>query len=168
MAFDTNRNAAAVIRPAVFPADAAIVRELFAEYGAGLGVDLGFQDFQAELSALPGKYAGPDGAILLAWHGESALACVAMRRCTTNAAEMKRLYVRPAGRGRQLGRALVEAICAVAAHAGYASIRLDTLPTMHAAQHLYASLGFITIDQYVYNPIAGTQFLERCLDTMDY
>ena len=153
--------ARAAIRPARFPADARIVRELFAEYGDSLGIDLGFQDFQAELSNLPGKYAAPDGAILLAWQGDTAVACVAMRRCTARAAEMKRLYVRPTGRGQQLGRALAEAICAVAAQAGYASIRLDTLPTMRAAQQLYATLGFKPIDAYVYNPIAGTQFLER-------
>lgn len=165
--FDTDGHAAsAAIRPASFPEDADIVRALFAEYAASLGVDLAFQDFQAELAALPGKYAAPDGAILLAWQGDTALACVAMRRSTATSAEMKRLYARPAGRGHQLGRELASAICTLAAQAGYASIRLDTLPDMHAAQQLYASLGFKPIDAYVYNPIAGTQFLERDLRTM--
>jgi GNAT superfamily N-acetyltransferase len=148
------------IRHARFPGDLEVVRALFAEYAASLGIDLGFQDFAAELAALPGKYAAPDGAILLAWQRERAIACAAMRRCDATSAEMKRLYVQPAGRGLRLGRRLAEAICTLAAQAGYASIRLDTLPAMEAAQQLYASLGFKPIDAYVYNPIAGTQFLE--------
>lgn len=158
---------AVTIRQARFPDEVHAVRALFSEYAASLGIDLAFQDFEAELAALPGKYAAPDGAILLAFQGHRALACVALRRCTDASAEMKRLYVRPAGRGMHLGRQLASAICAVAAQAGYASIRLDTLPEMVAAQRLYASLGFKPIDAYVFNPIAGTQFLERDLRMID-
>jgi ribosomal protein S18 acetylase RimI-like enzyme len=155
------------IRQARFPDDAQAVRALFAEYAASLGIDLGFQDFEAELAALPGKYTAPDGAILLACRGTTAIACVALRRCTDTSAEMKRLYVRPSGRGLQLGRKLAEAICGLAAQSGYASIRLDTLPDMVAAQQLYGALGFKPIDAYVFNPIEGTQFLERDLRMID-
>ncbi len=147
------------IRPAEFPRDLDVVRELFREYAAGLGVDLAFQGFDAELQALPGKYAPPRGRLLLAWHGITAVGCIALRPLDATSCEMKRLYVRPAARGEQLGRTLAERVCAEARTAGYARICLDTLPTMSAAQALYASLGFVPIEPYVFNPIAGTKFL---------
>jgi ribosomal protein S18 acetylase RimI-like enzyme len=149
-----------LIRPAEFPRDLATVRALFSEYADSLGVDLGFQGFQEELASLPGKYASPAGAVLLAWRGDEALGCVAMRPLAQGGdCEMKRLYLRPAARGEQLGRRLAQAICDAARNAGYRRICLDTLPTMGAAQGLYAALGFRPIEPYVFNPIEGTKFL---------
>ena len=54
------------IRPALDPADLAAVADLFRAYAASLPIDLGYQDFAAELAGLPGKYAPPRGALLLA------------------------------------------------------------------------------------------------------
>lgn len=150
-----------LIRPAVFPDDAARVREIFSEYAASLNVDLAFQDFEGELAGLPGKYAAPQGTVLLAFSAERLVGCVAMRASGADAAEMKRLYVRPDGRGHALGRRLAEAICAAAGQQGYRRIRLDTMPSMAAAQQLYATLGFVEVEPYVHNPVAGTKFLER-------
>jgi ribosomal protein S18 acetylase RimI-like enzyme len=148
------------IEPAQFPRHTETVRELFSEYAASLGVDLGFQGFTEELASLPGKYAMPSGCILLAWRGHEAIGCVAMRALPgTGDCEMKRLYLRPAARGEQLGRKLAQAICNAARDAGYSRICLDTLPTMAAAQGLYATLGFRPIEPYVFNPIEGTRFL---------
>lgn len=147
------------IRPAQLPADLDPVRALFREYAASLGVDLAFQGFDEELATLPGKYAPPAGRLLLAWAGTTPVGCVALRALDAATCEMKRLYVRPAARGGQLGRTLAGRICREARDAGYARICLDTLPTMTAAQTLYRSLGFVPIEPYVFNPIAGTQFL---------
>jgi GNAT superfamily N-acetyltransferase len=135
-------------------ADAETVRELFREYAAGLGVDLSFQDFDAELSDPLGFYE----LVLLAEGG-----CVALRRIDAETCEMKRLYVRPGSRSGGLGRRLAEAVVAEARARGYRQMLLDTLPTMAAARALYASLGFRETAAYRYNPVPGTTFLELVL-----
>ncbi|SDC12252.1 Predicted N-acetyltransferase YhbS [Variovorax sp. CF079] len=147
------------IKAAELPRDLDTVRVLFREYAESLGIDLEFQGFEAEVAALPGKYEPPAGRILLAWRGTDALGCIALRPIDASTGEMKRLYVRPQARGEQLGRRLTERVCQEAREAGYARICLDTLPTMGAAQGLYQSLGFRSIEPYVFNPIPGTKFL---------
>lgn len=148
------------IRAARFPDDIDAVRAIFREYADGLGIDLGFQAFDEELATLPGKYSPPRGTILLAWRDERVIGSVAMRPFEFNICEMKRLYVRPEGRGHQIGTLLAQAVVHAAKEAGYRRMRLDTLPTMQTAQRLYASLGFRPISAYVFNPVEGTQFLE--------
>jgi GNAT superfamily N-acetyltransferase len=147
------------IRPAELPRDLVEVRSLFREYAESLDVDLAFQGFEAELAALPGKYQPPAGRLLLAWKGTEAIGCVALRPLDNNFCEMKRLYVRPLGRGEHLGRRLAERICEEARATGYGRICLDTLPSMHAAIKLYTVLGFRPIKPYVFNPVPGTLFL---------
>lgn len=142
-----------------------MVRALFGEYLDGLGIDLSFQDAAAELATLPGKYAGPRGAVLLARRGDGeALGCVALRPApAAGDCEMKRLYVRPVARGADLGRQLVDVLVQHAATLGYRRMLLDTLATMHTAQRLYASLGFRPVAPYNDNPLPGTLFLARDL-----
>lgn len=151
------------IRPANFPDELLVVQSLFREYADSLGVDLGFQGFDAELSGLLGKYEPPEGRLLIAT-GPGAAGCIAMRRIDEQSCEMKRLYVRPQARGENLGRRLVERICEEARSAGYSRICLDTLPSMAAAQALYRSFGFVPVEPYVFNPIAGTTFMALDLD----
>lgn len=147
------------IRAAAIPAEIPIVRELFREYADGLGIDLCFQDFEAELASLPGKYAPPRGRLLLAFDDGAAVGCVALRPIELETCEMKRLYVRPDVRGQHVGRLLAERICDEARAAAYRRICLDTLPAMTSALALYASLGFQPIEPYVFNPIEGALFL---------
>jgi len=141
------------IHPAI---DVAIARELFLEYGASIGVDLSFQDFDREVAGLPGDY---DPILVAHWNSEPA-GCVALHCLGPRICEMKRLYVRPQFRGHSIGRALAERIIADARSRGFEQMRLDTLPTMREAIPLYASLGFVEIPPYRYNPIAGTKFME--------
>ena len=148
------------IHPARFPEQVEAVRGIFREYAESLGIDLSFQQFESELADLPGKFAAPRGLVLLAYHDAELVGCVALRPIDETICEMKRLYVRPAGRGLQTGKQLATLICAAASETGYRRIRLDTLPSMHAALRLYASLGFEPIPAYVFNPIPGAIFLE--------
>jgi GNAT superfamily N-acetyltransferase len=152
------------IQDAHFPDDVDIVRTLLREYAAALPVDLDFQDFEAEVATLPGKYARPRGRLLLARDGNRVLGCIGMRPLAGNDCEMKRLYVRPGARGLNLGRLLVERLLDEARNAGYTRMFLDTLPTMETAQRLYAQLGFEETEAYVFNPVAGTKYMVRMLE----
>ncbi len=136
------------------------VRVLIREYAASLSFDLGFQDFERELAALPGPYAPPTGGVLVASVDGELAGCVAVRTLEPGTAELKRLYVRPSHRGLGLGRLLTEAAIALARELGHARLRLDTTPEMSTAQRLYRELGFREIEPYAYNPVPGTRYLE--------
>lgn len=152
-----------VIRDACFPEEREEVVALFREYIAGVSVDLGFQDYEREFAALPGGYAHPRGRLLLAARGPERLGCGALRPVDAATCELKRLYVRPAGRGDGLGRRLVERLMDEARAAGYRRVCLDVLPEFAAAQRLYDSLGFAPCAPVSFNPVPGARFLGRDL-----
>jgi GNAT superfamily N-acetyltransferase len=132
---------------------------LFYAYADFLGVDLTYQKFETEMAAMPGKYAPPEGELLLArGSDDAALGCVGLRPLGDGVCEMKRLYVTEAARGLGLGRALAEAIVAEARRIGYDEMLLDTLPRLGAAIMLYENMGFRPIPAYYDTPIAGTLF----------
>lgn len=139
------------------------VKALFAEYAASLGIDLGYQNFGDEFAGLPGKYANPSGRLYLALVDGAPAGCVAMRKLDEARAEMKRLYVRAGFRGAKVGLALTERIIADAREIGFQALVLDTLSTMHRAQALYRSLGFVEIEPYYSSPIPGTTYLSLSL-----
>jgi len=142
-------------------------REILREYAAQLGVDLCFQNFEAELAGLPGEYAAPAGAMVLARVDGAVAACGGFRALPDvdypNACEMKRLYVRPDFRRFGLGRELAQALMDRATQAGYSTMLLDTLDDMEAARSLYETLGFEEIPPYYYNPIPGAHYLKADL-----
>ena len=143
--------------------DIETVRALFREYERFLEVDLCFQGFAEELATLPGRYAPPQGRLLLAWAGEQAAGCVALRPLDDGACEMKRLFIRSAYRGQGLGLMLAQRIIHEAIAVGYTVMRLDTLDSLERAMRIYENLGFQRCAPYYANPLPGVVYWQRAL-----
>lgn len=153
------------LRHATSEDDLDTARTLFREYAESLDFDLDFQDFEAEMQALPGPYAAPTGAILLAEADGDVAGVVAVKPLDEDGVcEMKRLYVRPGYRRRGIGHALARAVIDVAEDLGYDVMRLDTVASMTAARSLYRSLGFERRDAYYHNPLPGAVYMEKSLN----
>jgi GNAT superfamily N-acetyltransferase len=152
------------------PGHIAEIRSLFREYRLFLNADLQFQQFDTELSNLPGKYGPPDGTLLLAVDGASSLGCGAIRRLGPSAdrtCEMKRLYVRAQARGSGIGRLIAESLTREARKMGYCTMKLDTLNRLESAIGLYKSMGFVQIEPYCDNPLPDVVFWELDLDAFN-
>jgi GNAT superfamily N-acetyltransferase len=147
------------IAEAVWPEDRAPIARLMREYVEALEADISFQDFETEYASLPGKYARPEGVVLLAWAADEAVGIVTYRPLEHRICEMKRLYLLPRSRGTGLGRLLVEELVRDARSQGFRRMVLDTLPSMRPAQALYSSVGFQPIPAYYDNPLPGVIFM---------
>jgi GNAT superfamily N-acetyltransferase len=115
--------------------------------------------FEEELRTLPGKYAPPDGALLLASVDGEPAGCVALRRIDAQSCEMKRMFLYPRFQGRGIGRAPGESIILAGRAAGYSQMRLDTSFRQTEAQSRYQKLGFRRIDPYYDLPTALRDWL---------
>ncbi|UNI18329.1 hypothetical protein JDV02_004603 [Purpureocillium takamizusanense] len=177
-----------VIRQVEAAADIAAAERCFDTYTEWLDMDISFQDYAAERKGLPGKYVPPSGALLLAIDplSQNVLGCIAMRpieleprflrqrqqqqqqqRSPDNAAtrycEIKRLFVYPEARGRQVSRALVREVTVKARQAGYSEVLLDTMIKMQAAVKLYISEGFEETAPYNASPLDGVMYFSKKL-----
>ncbi len=145
------------------PALLDATRGIFREYAQALGIDLCFQNFDAELAALPGDYDNPNGNLLLVFVDDELAGCGAFRPLPdadpANACEMKRLYVRRPFRRFGLGRQLAQALIDQARQCGYSAMFLDTLDDMESARKLYEDLGFVEVAPYYFNPVPGAHYL---------
>lgn len=148
-----------IIRHAIFPDDAASVLTIWHEFVANSPVNLDYQGNDAEFTNLPGKYAAPQGCVLLADRGSEIAGCIALREVSSNICEMKRLYVRPHARGGHVGRKLVERLIAEARVIGYREMRLDVQEKSVSARNLYGAFGFIAAEPISFNPVPGASFL---------
>ena len=144
-----------IIVPAATTQDLEDVRILFGEYSRLVAEALCFQNFDQELETLPGRYAPPEGALLIARDGPAAAGCVALRRLEDGSGEMKRMYVRDAYRGKGLGRRLALAIIEEAQKRNCKRVVLDTLPKLATAIALYRDLGFRETAPYLACPTPG-------------
>ncbi|MCP4687669.1 MAG: GNAT family N-acetyltransferase [Desulfobacterales bacterium] len=141
------------------------IRLLFREYANSLDFDLSFQNFEEELAGLPGRYAPPDGCLLMARVGNEPAGCAALRKIENGICEMKRLYVRPRFRGARMGKALASEIVARARRIGFERMRLDTAGSMEKAKSIYVAMGFREIAPYCHNPLPDATFLELTLNS---
>jgi GNAT superfamily N-acetyltransferase len=167
---------AAEIRDAELPRDLDAVRALWSEYLTWGNDELesryGFRfpvgaTVADDLAAI-GKFAPPDGRLLLAFDDQIAVAVACLRRIGPATAEIKRMYVRPTHRHAGIGRALLDAIVSTARAAGYERIRLDSAAFMSDAHDLYRSSGFVEIRPYPESEIPDERkrywlFMERTL-----
>lgn len=135
------------------------VRELFQEYWDSFGFTPCFQGFDREVAGLPGDYAPPSGRLALALVDETPAGCAAFRRVDEHRCEAKRLYVRPAFRGRRVGRELLQWVIAEARAAGYREMVGDTMPVMQQALEMYDRWGFERTGPYSDHPTEGAIYL---------
>lgn len=136
------------------------VRALFREYAEDMGLNLDFQGFEQELADLPGCYSAPRGCILFYESNGETAGCIALRPLDNATGEVKRMFVRPAFRGKGIARQLVTGLLKQAAERGYQRLRLGTLASMTPARHLYESLGFGEIEPYYHNPLPDVIYYE--------
>ena len=137
------------------------IRALFLEYAQALDFNLCFQNFDKELQELPGIYSPPHGRLILCNVDGRAAGCIALKPLEPRVCEMKRLFVRPEFRGRQLGLKLAVRLLDDARQIGYSLMRLDTIRgSMDNAIALYESLGFKEIPPYYENPIPNALYME--------
>jgi putative acetyltransferase len=135
------------------------VRRLFEEYWNSFGFTPCFQNFGAELAALPGDYVPPGGRLALALVSGAAAGCAALRRIDSQRCEAKRLYVKPEYRERGIGRALLDWVIAEARGAGYRELVGDTLPVMQRALAMYDRMGFKRTTPIAGEPTPGAVYI---------
>jgi len=149
---------------AALPEHIEQVRVLFLEYARSLSFSLCFQSFDEELRTLPGDYSLPEGRLFIAHDSGEPAGCIALHPFEGDICEMKRLYVRPAFRGKGVGRLLVDRVIDEARQIGYKRMRLDTIASsMQDAIALYRRKGFREIAPYRVNPIEGALYMELVL-----
>jgi ribosomal protein S18 acetylase RimI-like enzyme len=136
---------------------------LFQEYANSLDISLEFQNFQEELNSINSMYGSPTGCLLLVYEKELPIACAAYRKIEEGVCELKRMYIKPPFRGKQIAQSLLDMLTKKASINGYDLMRLDTLDTMLPALGLYRKNGFYEIEAYCHNPNEGVVYMEKKL-----
>ena len=144
------------------------VRTLMTEYAA-MPHTLGrWTTASADLAALPFPFVPPHGTLLLAEIDTEPVGCGALRIIAPGIGEVKRMYVRPASRGRGVGEALLRGLLSSAQALALDRVRLDTAPELSAAQALYRRIGFVSIPRYLDEQLPDALCFERPVRTAGY
>ncbi len=153
-----------VATPEVLPQ----IRQMMRDYQSELGVDLCFQNFEAELESLPGPYERPAGALLFASRridplieGSEIVGIGAFKPIGPGVCELKRFYVRPDSRRFGVASLLLDAALNRAVKTGYREARLDTLRRLEPALTFYERRGFQPCEPYVPNPESDVIYMSR-------
>ena len=121
---------------------------------------LAIQHYDEELAHLEEKYSLPQGRLYLAYWNDALAGCIALWKLDALRCEMKRLYVRPQFRGKQIGNHLIAQIIDDARMIGYRQMFLDTLPFLRGAIHLYERFGFQPTECYNDSPMASSIYMK--------
>lgn len=152
------------VRLAREPSEFQAAGNLIREYVAWLGIDLAFQNFEAEMADLPAMYAAPHGGLLLATVNGRYAGVAGIRQFEGRDCELKRMFVRAEYRNLGLGKRLLAEATELARRLGYAAVKLDTADFMGAAIRLYRAYGFVEIPPYRHNPHPEARYFELNLD----
>ena len=147
------------------PPDSTLARALLDRYYGELAAHFpgGPGGFDLARIAVPTtEFTPPDGVFLLARLDGQAVGCGALRTLEADNAEIKRMWVDPAVRGRGIGRSLLAALENAAAELGCRTVRLDTAAYLTEALPLYQSAGYAEIPAYNDNPYSA-HWLEKRL-----
>ncbi len=136
---------------------------LFKEYAVSININLDFQHFNDELEGLKLMYAKPFGGIILSKEGNEMIGCVAIRKLSSRAGELKRMYIKPSHQNKGIGKILLSKALQLAKECNYDFVKLDTLNYMLPAIHLYKQAGFYETPAYYHNPIATAIYFEKAL-----
>jgi ribosomal protein S18 acetylase RimI-like enzyme len=97
----------------------------------------------------PAEFAPPQGLFLVAYVDDAPAACGGWRAHDTDA-ELKRMYVSPAFRGRGLARAVLASLERTAGEAGFDRVILETGQRQPEAIALYRSAGYEPVSRFGY------------------
>ncbi len=142
------------------PKEYTIARKLIEEYVDSLNFNLDFQDIDRELEHLNLFYGNPNGLIIMAKADNEFVGVICLRDLGNFISEIKRMYVKPNYRGKGLGRKMLNKVAYEAKRLGFRFLRLDTVPDMESAMHLFVSKGFYEIEDFGTNPLHGARFME--------
>lgn len=120
---------------------------------------LDIQHYDEEIEHLEIKYGMPHGRLDIAYCNGELAGCIGLRKIDEQNCEMKRLYVRPQFRGKQIGNLLISKIITDAKEIGYSHMLLDTLPFLQSAIHMYRKYGFYEIDSYNSSPMTTSIYM---------
>lgn len=145
-------------------ADFEATKQLILAYVTWLGIDLSFQNFDAELAGLSTVYASPDGGLLLATVAGVPAGVAGIKKFADTDCELKRMFVGAEFRNLGIGKQLLTEAIALAKNLRYETIKLDTADFMKAAIHLYVGAGFVEIPPYRFNPHEEARYFELMLN----
>lgn len=120
---------------------------------------LEIQHYSEELRHLDAKYGPPNGRLYLAYCDGELAGCIGLRKLDSQSCEMKRLYVRPAFRGKRIGILLINKILSDAREIGYSHVLLDTLPFLESAIRMYKRFGFYEVESYNDSPMDNSIYM---------
>ncbi|HET7310839.1 MAG TPA: GNAT family N-acetyltransferase [Mycobacteriales bacterium] len=131
---------------------AAYVAEIATTFAGGF-------DPTASVSAEPDEMSPPHGAFLVVRDDDgTAIGCGGVKLLDSHTAEIKRMWLAPAARGRGLGRLLLESLEEAARDLGATEGRLDTNGDLESALALYERSGWQRTAAYNDNAYATHWF----------